>query len=1039
MRFSPAQQQAIDIRDKNVLVFASAGSGKTSVLVQRLCQLVLKDKISIDSILAMTFTNDAANEMKSRLKISLENAAASPYIEEQLALLETASICTIDSFCLSIVQNYYYRIPISYKMSRTIDDTIQRQAFEQAFQQACFSLPVQKMANLYLFFSSFGKKEEDIKKSLETLIQTAWSKPEPEDWIQSLIHKPSSLTDNWFFRYFDQYLLSMDVLLQEMILQTEAEELLAKKEALQPCLNALHQENYELFKQSFLVYLSNSVRLKNKYDDIDTKAENEAYKKAEKKITDLLFDADFYQTETKDTQELKETFCTLALTTQKFYAQIKKEKEMMDFGDMEHFAYQLLCQKDIAQEVQNKYKMILVDEFQDTNDLQESILSCFARKNNVFRVGDIKQSIYGFRHAKPEIMKHHMEKQDEFSCTLVLDENYRSNASIIHFNNDFYQKIMNVDGMSKQFDQKDIARPGTKAQEEREQYPIRFLYTESDMLAEQENISKIEAKSIARENKLDILAHDILKHKEKGVSFKDICILTRSHGPQEEIKKALEAYDIPVLAEIDHGFYTNASIQIVLSCLEAIVDPYNDIALCATLFSPFCQIQPDQLAQACLTKEKGTSLYMHLKDSALMQDFFTICKWKQDPVPLLIRKLYAWHDFYESHTSAQDKTNLDLFLQFASQLNDTMDLENFLQQHVQAARFDSLSEAYPYEKEADVVSIKTMHHSKGLQFPIVYVYSQHETKDRISSEPVIVDEKLGIGFLQLDAQRRIKLPSKAHLAIRTKKLQDELEEEMRVFYVATTRAEKELILLDSISSAKNYEAPLSLQSLLKRQSYTSWIFHAYYHKDSGQVHFERIQNIYTRPVLKQQAKKQAEHPIYNKKTLSLTNATATLNKQLLQWPDIDLDISNSMQRGTLFHEMAATLSYPYQKEELQHYATEHGYDLTSYDLQLLQALNQNQEYALYMKLKHRFECPYIIKADENIVHGFMDLVVWNKEKIIIIDFKTDHLEHEEEFIERYSIQLETYQKAMKQIENKSIDTKIYSFYLRKFISVHTES
>ena len=261
MRFSFAQQQAIDIRDKNVLVFASAGSGKTSVLVQRLCQLVLKDKISIDSILAMTFTNDAANEMKSRLKISLENAPSSPYIEEQLALLETASICTIDSFCLGIVQNYYYRIPISYKMSRTIDDTIQKQAFDQAYQQACFSLPVQKMADLSLFFSSFGKKEDDIKRSLEALIQTAWSKPEPEEWIQSLTKQTSSLMESWFFQYFKQCALSMDQILQELILKTEDKDLITKKEALRPCLEELDRKDYALFKSSFLVYLSNTFLL----------------------------------------------------------------------------------------------------------------------------------------------------------------------------------------------------------------------------------------------------------------------------------------------------------------------------------------------------------------------------------------------------------------------------------------------------------------------------------------------------------------------------------------------------------------------------------------------------------------------------------------------------------------------------------------------------------------------------------------------------------------------------------------------------------
>ena len=262
---------------------------------------------------------------------------------------------------------------------------------------------------------------------------------------------------------------------------------------------------------------------------------------------------------------------------------------------------------------------------------------------------------------------------------------------------------------------------------------------------------------------------------------------------------------------------------------------------------------------------------------------------------------------------------------------------------------------------------------------------------------------------------------------------------MRVFYVATTRAEKELILLDSISSVKNYEAPLSLQTLLKRQSYTSWIFHAYYHSTTSEVHFEKVQKLYDRPTSKKNAKRKIEHTTYDKESLSFSNATASLNKQLLQWPEIDLKPSGSTQRGTLFHEMVAQLAYPYQKEDLTQFAKVHGYDLTRYDLQLIQELNQNKEYALYMQARHRFECPYIIKEKQNIVHGFMDLVVWQEAKIVIIDFKTDHLESDEEFIERYHKQLETYQNAMKQIENTSIDTKIYSFYLKRFIDIHKEA
>lgn len=178
MRFSPAQQKAIQIRDKNVLVFASAGSGKTSVLVQRLCDLVLKDKISIDSILAMTFTKDAANEMKTRLQIALEQQKPTDYIKEQLALLETSSLCTIDSFCLSVVKNYYYQIPISLKMANTtLDSSLSSELFQKAYEQACAQIDPKDMADLLHYFDGFGKKEDDLLQSVK--------KTDPDGLVQT--------------------------------------------------------------------------------------------------------------------------------------------------------------------------------------------------------------------------------------------------------------------------------------------------------------------------------------------------------------------------------------------------------------------------------------------------------------------------------------------------------------------------------------------------------------------------------------------------------------------------------------------------------------------------------------------------------------------------------------------------------------------------------------------------------------------------------------------------------------------------------------
>ena len=1037
MRFSPAQQKAIQIRDKNVLVFASAGSGKTSVLVQRLCDLVLKDKISIDSILAMTFTKDAANEMKTRLQIALENEEPTDYIKEQLALLETSSLCTIDSFCLSIVKNYYYRIPISLKMANTtLDPSLSYELFQKAYEQACAQIDPEDMADLLHYFDGFGKKEDEILQSIKKLIQTAWSKPDPKKWIQELTQTENPEIESWFYQAFETKIQSMLIVLEEILEEIEeTNDLLLKQEDLNSCLEALRDRDYAAFRQTFFHAIQGSPRLKKKYDEIDVKALAERFKKIEKQVAEMCFEEDVYFGTNHLLQKEKETFCALSLKTKACFQALKKAQEALDFEDMEHFAYQLLCQKDIAEEVRQKYQMILVDEFQDTNDLQESIVACFARENNVFRVGDIKQSIYGFRYAKPEIMASHMHSRDANSCTIVLDENYRSSDAIIRFNNDFYQKIMNVEGVSEQFSTIDLAKSGTDRQKQEPQYPVRFLYSEYKPYAQEHDLDLLQAKSALNQNRLDILAQDILKQKENGNRFRDICILTRSHGPQQAIKDALEAYGIPCLAEIDHGFYTNAAVLVILSALQAILDPDDDICLCAFLFSGLCQVSADDLAQATLHKERGLSLYQKIKDCSFMQDYHELASYRDLPLCELIRKLYAHRNFYQDQTSPQDKTNLDLFLQMASEKEDSCSVEEFIRIHKQASDFDALAQASPYSKHADVVSIKTMHHSKGLQFPIVYILSTHEDRERDASQPVLIDEKLGCSFAEIDSQHNLKYKGKSHLAFLAKKRQDELEEEMRVFYVATTRAEKELILVDAISQAEDYASPLSLYTLTQKEGPTGWFFHTYYGAENPLVHFEKVQTLYERPAAQKKSAPSQPIPVYTKPWTRIQDQTASQVKQTRVWPAVDLHPSLGSVRGTLFHEMAAQLSYPYQESKIQEFAQKKDYALREMDKTQFLSLNKDARYQKWMNEPHEFECSYIVELDGSIVHGFMDLVVWEAEQTVILDFKTDHFDQEQDFITAYKGQLDTYEHALSLMEDKPIQKWIYSFHLQKMIRI----
>lgn len=1033
MDFSIPQKKAIDIRNTNVVVSASAGSGKTAVLVERLCQLVLKDHISIDSILAMTFTKDAAAEMKARLLSKLKEQPKNDYILQQMALLETASISTIDSFCLSIVQNYYYKIPISYTMSKQTASTAQtRLAFENAYKHAIQDLDLNAYTQLKMYFHSFGKTEEDIQKYIEDILAIINSKSEEDAkaWMANIQESYTYLNPNimeYALKYFHNHCLAMTEILDEVIDQiSKPEDYEIKKDYLSKCLDAA---SYSDFKVQFELYLKNTIGFKKTIDKVDYSKYQTSFKEHETSIVENLFDEAFYLKDIQNHKDLVDTLFELTNKVKLYFQLEKKKMEVIDFNDMEHFAYQLLQDPMIKEEMYNKYQMILVDEFQDTNELQEKIIASFCHENNVFRVGDIKQSIYGFRQANPKIMQDWMEKEDTNNTPLLLQENYRSNASVIEFNNDFYSKIMNNELLGEQFKDIDIANVGTKGQMESPQYPVRFLYTEY----KNEDGNKATIKKNHNENRFDLIAQDIIEKHEAGMPYKSMCVLTRNHAPQEKLKAVFEAYNIPAMITIDHGFFTNPAIQIVISTLKALEDLTDDISLCASLMSPLFNISFSQIANCCIEKEKGTSLYTSIKNEDFMKSFFELYANKNKTITQLLQYIYAYNDFYYASTTIQDKNNLDYLLELAGQFENQNDIHSFVLQLSKDAMQDQTQEASLYGKEDDVVQVKTMHQSKGLQFPVVYILSQHEQRDKHGSSCILFDSTLGLSLKGLSLDYKLKYNSIYHLALQTKKELDDLAEEMRVFYVATTRPQKELVIVDTIESIEDFYSPLNAYTLLEDESYTGWLLHTYANMSDSLVVFDKKQGLYERPLKVRQNNTPYALPTYSKGSKAFSSQTASGAKIKLDWKEVSLSKNMGTIRGTLFHEIVAQCSYPYQEKDIIAYADSYGYTLKDYDIKQILALNSDALYASWVKEKHVFEQSYIIEEKNQVVHGFMDLVIYKEDEVIIVDFKTDAVDNEQKLIDLYTIQLQTYKKAMKKLTNLPINTCIYSFSISKCI------
>lgn len=1033
MDFSIPQKKAIDIRNTNVVVSASAGSGKTAVLVERLCQLVLKDHISIDSILAMTFTKDAAAEMKARLLSKLKEQPKTKYILQQMALLETASISTIDSFCLSIVQNYYYKIPISYTMSKQTASSAQtRISFENAYKHAIQDLDLNSYTKLKMYFHSFGKTEEDIQKYIEDILAIINSKSEEDAkaWMENIQESYTYLNPKimeYALKYFHNHCLAMTEILDEVINQiAKPEDYEIKKEYLSKCLDAT---SYSDFKSQFELYLKNTIGFKKTIDKVDYSKYQTSFKEHETRIVENLFDEAFYLKDIQSHKNLVDTLFDLTNKVKLYFQLEKKKMEVIDFNDMEHFAYQLLQDPMIKEEMYNKYQMILVDEFQDTNELQEKIIASFCHENNVFRVGDIKQSIYGFRQANPKIMQAWMEKEDDNNTPLLLQENYRSNASVIQFNNDFYSKIMNNELLGEQFKDIDIANVGTKGQMESPQYPVRFLYTEY----KDEEGNKATIKKNHNENRFDLIAQDIIEKHNAGMPYKSMCVLTRNHAPQEKLKAVFEAYNIPAMITIDHGFFTNPSIQIVISTLKALEDLTDDISLCASLMSPLFNVSFSQIAKCCIDKEKGTSLYMSIKNEDFMKPFFELYANKNKTITQLLQYIYAYNNFYYASTTIQDKNNLDYLLELAGQFENQNDIHSFVLQLSKDAMQDQTQEASLYGKEDDVVQVKTMHQSKGLQFPVVYILSQHEQRDKHGSSCILLDSTLGLSLKGLSLDYKLKYNSIYHLALQTKKELDDLAEEMRVFYVATTRPQKELVIVDTIESIEDFYSPLNAYTLLEDESYTGWLLHTYANTSDSLVVFDKKSGLYERPLKVRQNNTPYALPAYSKESKAFSSQTASGAKIKLDWKEVSLSKNMGAIRGTLFHEIVAQCAYPYQEKEILSYANSYGYTLKDHDIKQILALNEDSLYSSWMKEKHVFEQSYIIEEKNQVVHGFMDLVIYKEDEVIIVDFKTDAVDNEQKLIDLYTIQLQTYKKAMKKLTNLPINTYIYSFSLSKCI------
>ena len=614
------QEEAIRLRNKNILVSAAAGSGKTAVLVERIKKLILEDKISLDQFLIVTFTNAAASEMKEKLIRAItkeieENAADSEFLQKQLDLAETANISTFHSFALEVIRRYFYLTDIepNFKIGdEGAVEIIKWEVIDQLFHDL-FESGSPEFTDFLKAYAS-DRNERSLKENILKLYTTIQSIPHPLEWLSEHVQnlnmdldsfKESQLGDfikndikSSVFQILENFQLAADLAETAGIesIYQKAEEDLQK---LMPLKTMAEQGDMEGIAKLLASFKANTMRaLKAEKEDYDLiKDEMKLLRDTAKKQIASLKERYFMQDMEAQLEDLQKTYPAayylekLILEFDRGFRQAKKEKNLVDFNDIEHYALEILEHEEAAGEYRDKFSCIFVDEYQDSNVLQDTLINLICRENNLFLVGDIKQSIYKFRLAEPEIFQERYYiygKEEQVSSTRIdLNRNFRSKRNIIHTVNGIFSQIM------KNYSDAAALHQGLSYEGplnyKSELHVIDSRVTEEmeldEEVAEMKN-AQLEACQAAKIIK-EILGKPIFdtkKNCERPVTKRDIVILMRGTKNYADVfQEIFTQMDLPSYVDDSSGYFDTIEIQVFLNLHRIIDNRQQDIPLISVL------------------------------------------------------------------------------------------------------------------------------------------------------------------------------------------------------------------------------------------------------------------------------------------------------------------------------------------------------------------------------------------------------------------------------------------------------------------------
>lgn len=933
------QQKVIDLRNRNILVSAAAGSGKTAVLVERIITMICDKEhpVDIDHLLIVTFTNAAAAEMKERIGNAIEakirETPEDVHLQKQMALIHSAQITTIHSFCLHVIRNYFNTIDLdpSFRIAQEAELQLLRSDVVNGLLEKEYETLSPDFTELVESYAT-GKSDASLESLIIQLYQFSISYPWPKEWLEEkrnifALETLEELENTEIMAELKSYLKAIIRELNRKINRAldlcdkvagpyMYKETLQKEEAF---INALlTKDSYQEYAEVFETLSWDRLSAKrDKNVDPSLREEVKAIRDDIKKTMNDLEKAYFFQPVEEMLEDIKgvkapmNALIHLTIAFSEEYARQKEERGIVDFNDLEHYALQILVNKEevkptlVAMELSEEYDEILIDEYQDSNLVQELILNSISKEKfgtpNVFMVGDVKQSIYKFRMARPELfMKKYNTYPTEDSSYQRIDlhKNFRSRDVVLTPINYIFEQIMTKELGGIIYDDKAALHVGANypegegLSEDTELLLVGegYEYEESveeqnEIDAEEESVTdytsrELEAKAIAKRMKelVDPVHGMKITTKEKDqdgnpivriANYSDMVILLRSmSGWSDVFIDVLMAEGITAFAETQTGYFSTLEIRTILNLLRVLDNPRQEIPLAAVLHSPIYQFTSEELA-IIKVGQKERELYDALRyyreqgeEEILKKKIHHFLNQLEQyrsmvtytPIYELIQFLVEdtrYYYYVQALPAGERRSgNIDMLIQQAIDFEGTSfsGLFDFIRYIEKLQKYDiDFGEAVVSSEADNTVRIMTIHKSKGLEFPIVFVAGmskQFNTQDARSK--LVLHPDLGIGPEYVNTSLRIKSPTIMKKIIAKQVVLENLAEELRVFYVALTRAKEKLIMTGYIKDLDKFVAryekgmrtdqTLSYQTLTSANSYLDFVLPAVqYHKNFLQM------------------------------------------------------------------------------------------------------------------------------------------------------------------------------------------------------------